>query len=128
MQNADPNTRRIRFVMIGIGIATLVVWYLTKPQPETTSSVPVSESIVPAAVGVPTSPGAPSPVQGQGQAVQSPGVRFDAGEVVIEDGKTIDFSSGAPVVRDNAQEKEIIDRALKEMEAAASNITFGPAP
>ncbi len=112
--------------MIGIGIATLVIWYLTKPQPETTSALPQTESILPAAANVPTSPGAPSPVQGQGQGVQATGAQLEGGQVVIQDGKTIDFSSGAPVVRDNAQEKEIIDRALKEMEEAAANITFGP--
>lgn len=48
--------------------------------------------------------------------------------VPIEDRKTIDFSSGAPVVKDSAQEKAIIDRAVKEMDEAAQGVSFGPPP
>ena len=45
-------------------------------------------------------------------------------EVAIEDGKTIDFSGGTPVVRDNAKEKAAIARAVREMEEATKNVTF----
>ena len=47
--------------------------------------------------------------------------------VAIQDGKTIDFSSGQPVVKNSPQEKAIIDAAVKEMDAAARDVTFGPA-
>jgi len=47
-------------------------------------------------------------------------------DVAIEDGKTIDFSRGAPQVKDNANEQAIIARALKEMEEATKDVTFGP--
>lgn len=47
-------------------------------------------------------------------------------DVAIEDGKTIDFSRGAPQVKDNASEQAIIARALKEMEEATKDVTFGP--
>lgn len=43
--------------------------------------------------------------------------------VAIEDGKTIDFSSGQPVVQDDAA---AIEQARREMEAATANITFAP--
>jgi hypothetical protein len=46
--------------------------------------------------------------------------------VAIEDGKTLDFSSGAPILKDTAQEKAIIDKSLKEMEDALKNVSFGP--
>ncbi|HVU34341.1 MAG TPA: hypothetical protein VHE61_12970 [Opitutaceae bacterium] len=46
----------------------------------------------------------------------------------IQDGKTIDFSSGKPVVKDDPKEKEIIDRAVAQMDAAAANVTFSPQP
>lgn len=49
-------------------------------------------------------------------------------EVAIEDGKTIDFSSGVPVVKDSAKEKAALDRAVKEMADATKNVTFGPRP
>jgi maltose-binding protein MalE len=45
-------------------------------------------------------------------------------EVAIQDGKTIDFSSGKPVVKDSAKEKAAIDKAVKEMEEAAKGVTF----
>jgi hypothetical protein len=48
-------------------------------------------------------------------------------EVPIQDGKTIDFSSGQPVVRDDAKEKARLEQAVKEIDAAAGNITFTPA-
>jgi hypothetical protein len=46
--------------------------------------------------------------------------------VSIQDNKTIDFSSGKAVVRDSSQDKAIIDQAVKEMDAATKDITFGP--
>jgi hypothetical protein len=46
--------------------------------------------------------------------------------VEIQDGKTIDFSSGKPVLKDSPQEKAIIDAAVKEMDDAAKNVTFAP--
>jgi hypothetical protein len=47
-------------------------------------------------------------------------------EVAIEDGKTIDFSSGAPIVKDDQKQKAAIEKSLKEMDAAARGVTFGP--
>lgn len=49
-------------------------------------------------------------------------------EVPIQDRKTIDFSSGKPVVKDSAAEQAAIDRAVKQMDAAAAGVTFGPTP
>ncbi len=48
--------------------------------------------------------------------------------VEVRDRATIDFSSGQPVVRDDAGEKAIIDAALNEINEAAKNITFEPLP
>lgn len=44
--------------------------------------------------------------------------------VPIEDQKTIDFSSGKPVVTADPKQKEIIDRAVADMKAAAADVTF----
>jgi hypothetical protein len=46
--------------------------------------------------------------------------------VSIQDHATIDFSSGQPVVRRSAEEKAIIDAAVKEMDEAARNIKLTP--
>lgn len=45
-------------------------------------------------------------------------------EVAIQDRKTIDFSSGQPVVKDSANEQAIIDAAVKEMDDAMKDVTF----
>lgn len=46
----------------------------------------------------------------------------------IEDGKTIDYSTGLPMVRDTANEKAIMDKARQAMEEAMSGVTFGSPP
>ncbi len=46
--------------------------------------------------------------------------------VAIQDGKTIDFSSGVPLIKDDAKQKAALEKSLKEMEAAAAHITFPP--
>jgi hypothetical protein len=46
--------------------------------------------------------------------------------VAIQDHKTIDFSSGRPVVKDSASEQAIIDAAVKEMDEAAKHVRFDP--
>lgn len=46
--------------------------------------------------------------------------------VTIEDGKTIDFSSGKPVVKDSTKEKAAIDAAVKEIDEATKGVSFGP--
>lgn len=43
--------------------------------------------------------------------------------VAIEDGKTIDFSSGRPVIQDDTA---TLEQARRDMEAATANITFAP--
>ncbi len=44
--------------------------------------------------------------------------------VPIEDGKTIDFSKGFPLVKDSATEKAIIERATKEMAEGMKGVSF----
>ena len=46
--------------------------------------------------------------------------------VAIQDGKTIDFSTGRPIVKDDAKQKAAIEKSVKEMDAAAANVTFTP--
>lgn len=38
--------------------------------------------------------------------------------------KTVDFSSGKPVVKDSAEDQAAIDAALKDMAGAADEVTF----
>ncbi len=48
--------------------------------------------------------------------------------VTIKDGKTIDFSKGQAEVRDTPEDRAAMAQALREMEAAAEGVTFGPSP
>ena len=42
--------------------------------------------------------------------------------------KTIDFSTGQPVVKDSPEDKAVIDAALKEMAEATKEVTFEARP
>jgi hypothetical protein len=44
--------------------------------------------------------------------------------VAIQDGKTIDFSGGSPVVKDSAADKAALAAAVRDMDAAAKTVTF----
>lgn len=46
--------------------------------------------------------------------------------VPIQDGATIDFSYGAPMVKKQGKDQEALDRALKEMAEATKGTTFPP--
>ncbi len=71
-----------------------------------------------------TAPGAAANVTAPaGATAKSP-----KAEVAIQDGKTIDFSSGVAVVKDDAKQKAVIDKSVKEMDSAAKDVTFGPPP
>lgn len=61
-------------------------------------------------------------------ATTNPATTNPATAVAIQNEKTIDFSSGKPVIKDSAEEKAIIANSVKEMNEAAAGITFGPAP
>lgn len=41
--------------------------------------------------------------------------------------KTVDFSSGQPVIKNTAEDQAAIDAALKDMAEATKGVTFGPA-
>ena len=45
--------------------------------------------------------------------------------VAIQDGKTIDFSSGLPIIKDTEKEKAALERALKQIEEASAGVSFG---
>lgn len=47
-------------------------------------------------------------------------------EVPIQNGATIDFSIGAPVVRSQGEDQAALDKALKEMAEATKDVTFPP--
>lgn len=54
--------------------------------------------------------------------------RRPAAPVPIQDGKTLDFSSGSPVVKDDPANKAKMDAALKAIDAATQTVTFPAEP
>ena len=44
--------------------------------------------------------------------------------VAIQDGKTIDFSGGSPVVKDGAADRAALAAALRDIDAATKTVTF----
>jgi hypothetical protein len=47
-------------------------------------------------------------------------------DLAKHDGAAIDFSSGRPVVKNTPADRAAVARAVKEMEAAAKDVTFQP--
>ena len=95
----------------------------TPPAPGVTRlvapSTPVAAPASTPASVTPPLPGPAAPVVRAGRSGEP---------VTIQDGKTIDMSSGRPVVRDDARSRAAIDKSVKEMEEAAKDVTFGPRP
>lgn len=48
--------------------------------------------------------------------------------IPIQDGATIDYSPGAPLLRQDGPDKAAIERAMREMNEATKDITFTPRP
>jgi hypothetical protein len=48
--------------------------------------------------------------------------------VPIQDGKTINFSNGSPVVGGSAADKAALDAAVREIDEATKNVTFKAEP
>ncbi len=71
---------------------------------------------------------APAPRIVLPESVSRPQVVPLVPEIPIQDGATIDFSIGAPVVRSGGADTEALDRALREMAEATRNTTFPPPP
>jgi len=97
-----------------------LIWWLRPDAPRAVTPSPLSPSspavASPAPASLPPTTGGPAIM-----AQPKP-------SVAIQDAKTIDFSSGKPVVKDSAEEKAIIEQSVREMNEAAAGVTFGPSP
>lgn len=131
-----PSQRIIWFLAaVGLVVAFLL-WRADEPvaAPENlpAPTLPAALKAAPAAlppVAMPSEP--PPPAASAPKVVATPAPvepprPLEPGVVPIQNQKTIDFSSGKPVVQDDAANKAAIDAALKEMEEATKGVTFGP--
>lgn len=46
--------------------------------------------------------------------------------VAIQEGKTIDFSSGRPEIRDTPEDRAALEKAKREMDEATKDVVFAP--
>lgn len=90
------NPRFLR-ILAAIGAVLAVAFIVWKRQPPPPAPMPTVQS-------------APAPAR----------------EVAIEDGKTIDFSTGAADIRATPADQTAINAALREMQEATKNISFEP--
>ena len=102
--------RRSKEIMVLIalfaGMAAFVLWYVIDRRAKNRATAR------PAAV-------APVPAATRTLAPEPPPV-----DLVKTDGKTVDFSSGQPVVKKSAEDQTAIDAALKDMADATKDVTF----
>ncbi len=114
------------WVFVAFALLLLGGLYLLRRNPAAAPApaapVAVPGATPPAATAPANTP--PKPTSGQ------PEIPIGRGgpRVPVQDGKTIDMSSGRPVVQDDARSRAAIEKAKKEMEAAASEVTFAPRP
>ena len=87
------------------------------PLPEPKIETPTIPLPPPSAILVPP-PAAPGARQSETRGLDVP----------IQQGATIDFSLGAPIVRSQGADKDALDKALKEMAEATKDVQFAPPP
>jgi hypothetical protein len=121
---------RALWTFVALAVLALAAAYWLRRQTR-----PAPPAATPATAALPATPPPPSaaPTTTPPQAVSvtippppAPAAKTSKPEVAIQEGKTIDFSSGVAVIKDDARQKAIIDKSVKEMESALQDVTFGP--
>lgn len=124
--------RRLPLLLLAVAVGiALGWWFMRHPASSPAVPAPVSTQKLrppPAPAPLPPAPSVPEPVRVATDAITPPPVVLPPAHpaVPIQDGKTIDFSSGRPVVKDSGAEKAIIEAAVKQMDEAAKNVHFSP--
>jgi pyruvate/2-oxoglutarate dehydrogenase complex dihydrolipoamide acyltransferase (E2) component len=134
------SSKRVVWLLVaGAIVAALLLWRAddspsstTAPAPVTaapaapsgTSPAPAPLPVLPAVASAPAEE--PAPVAVDPPAPPAPPLPLAPGVEPIQDQKTIDFSSGKAVVKEDEAEKAAIEAALKEIEEAVKGVTFGP--
>ncbi len=95
------------FALLVLG-AALVLWYVIDRRAKNRAAAP-PVAVAPATRTGPAADAIPAEPVGLGGKNER---------------KTIDFTSGKPVVKDSAEDKAAIDAALKDMAEATKDVTF----
>lgn len=99
-----------------VGAMGFVLWYVIDRRAKNRAAPP------PAARHL-----APEPPPADTQTVLPPNEPVVLGTPETER-KTIDFSSGQPVVKDSPEDQAALEAALKDIAEASKGVTFEPAP
>lgn len=87
-----------------VGVMAFVLWYVRDRRAELRAQPATEKFVGPVA---PTAPAPAAPV-----------------DLEKHDAKTIDFSSGQPVVKDTPADRAALEQGLKDIEEATRNVTF----
>lgn len=99
----------VLFALLVIG-AALVLWYVLDRRAKNRAAPP-SVTVTPASPAVAS---APAVVATSTEPV----------DLSKHERKTIDFTSGKPVVKDSPEDKAVIDAAVKDMAEATKDVVF----
>lgn len=92
-------------LLLLVGVMAFVLWYVRDRRAELRAQ-PATEKVVgPVVAAPPANPTAPIDLE-------------------KHDAKTIDFSSGQPVVKDTPADRAALQQGLKDIEEATRNVTF----
>lgn len=90
-----------------VSVMAFVLWYVRERRAELHAR-PAAEKVVGPVVSTPA-PAIPAP---------------EPVDLAKHDAKTIDFSSGKPVVKDTPEDRAALQAGLKEIEEATRDVTF----
>lgn len=88
-----------------VGVMAFVLWYVRARRAELREKPTTERFVGPVVTAPPANP--PAPI-----------------DLEKHDAKTIDFSSGQPVVKDTPADRAALEQGLKEIEEATRNVTF----
>jgi hypothetical protein len=95
---------------------------IAQPEPRLSREQLVPARVAPPVIAAPTATAVTTAAAPLPPAPARP--RFTPLETPIQDKATIDFSIGAPVVRSDGDDKDALERALKNMAEATKDVKF----
>jgi hypothetical protein len=104
------NRQRLIALLVSALATGAALWFYLEPRRRAPAVAPATPAAAPQElVLLPTRAPSPTPVP-------------------IQDGKTLDFSGGTAVVKENADDKAALDQGLKEIDEATKSVTFAAIP
>ncbi|MBI2511696.1 MAG: hypothetical protein HYV96_06950 [Opitutae bacterium] len=100
-----------------VSVMAFVLWYVRQRRAELRAR-PAAEKVVGPVVS------APAPIAAAPAATPAAAPAPEPVDLTKHEAKTIDFSSGKPVVKDTPEDRAALQEGLKDIEEATRNVTF----